>query len=188
MGARAADAPDAAAKDATAKGAAAPSAAAVALTDALQGRPCSIAAALRVVGDKWSLLIVRELLFGNHRFDQIATNTGGPRDRIAARLRELQAVGVVERRRYQHRPERFEYHLTAAGRELSPVLLTLHRWGSRWAIERPTAAFRHSCGAELRELSRCAGCGQPVRPAELLIESLAPGWNLAGPTGPDDEW
>ena len=159
----------------------------MALTDALQGRPCSIAAALRVVGDKWSLLVVRELLFGNLRFDQIATNTGGPRDRIAARLRELQAVGVVERRRYQHRPERFEYHLTAAGRELSPVLLTLHRWGSRWAIERPTAAFRHSCGAELSELSRCAGCGQPVRPAELLIESLAPGWNLAGPTGPDDD-
>jgi DNA-binding HxlR family transcriptional regulator len=164
-----------------------PASAAVELTDALPGRPCSIAAALRVVGDKWSLLIVRELLFGNHRFDQIATNTGGPRDRIAARLRELQAVNVVERCRYQQRPERFEYHLTDAGRELGPALLALHRWGSKWAVERPTLAFRHSCGAELSELSRCAGCGQPIRLADLLVESLAPGWDLSGPARRDDE-
>jgi DNA-binding HxlR family transcriptional regulator len=162
---------------------AAPDAAAVALAAALPGRPCAIAATMRVVGDKWSLLIIRELLFGNHRFDQIATNTGGPRDRIVARLRELEAANVVERRRYHDRPERFEYHLTRAGQELSPVLLTLHRWGTRWAVDQPTAVFRHSCGAEVGDVSRCAGCGQPIRPSEIQVTSLAPGWALSGPTG-----
>jgi DNA-binding HxlR family transcriptional regulator len=164
-----------------------PDPSAVALAASLPGRPCSIAAALRLIGDKWSLLIVRELLFGNHRFDQIATNTGGPRDRLAARLRELQAANLVARRRYQERPERFDYHLTEAGRELGPVLLTLHRWGTKWAVPQAPMAFRHRCGHELTDFTRCAGCGEQIRLPDLVVESLTPGWDLSGPAGPGDD-
>ena len=74
-----------------------------------------MATALEVIGEKWSLLVVRELALGVHRFDRIARNTGAPRDILTARLRRLEAAGVLEKRRYQERPERFEYHLTAAG-------------------------------------------------------------------------
>jgi DNA-binding HxlR family transcriptional regulator len=159
-----------------------PDPAALALTASLPGRPCSIAAALRLIGDKWSLLVIRELVFGNHRFDQIATNTGAPRDRLAARLRELQAANLVSRRRYSEHPERFEYHLTEAGRELGPVLQALRRWGDRWAVPQPPMAFRHTCGHRIGAEGRCPGCGEPVRDTDMLVESLAPGWDVAGPT------
>src|SRR6201992_2935974 len=101
----------------------------------LPGRPCSVAAALNVVGEKWALLAIREIAFGNRRFDAIARNTGAPRDRLAARLKALQAAGVVERRPYQERPARFEYFLTDAGRDLVPVINALREWGDRWARE-----------------------------------------------------
>ena len=73
---------------------------------ALPGRPCSIAAALQVLGEKWALLAVRELFYGNHRFDRIVRNTGAPRDRLTARLRALEEAGVIERRAYSDAPRR----------------------------------------------------------------------------------
>src|SRR5437764_7489538 len=95
-------------------------------------RPCSIAAALTVLGEKWSFLVVRELALGVHRFDQIARNTGAPRDILTSRLRRLEAEGVLEKRQYQERPQRFEYRLTEAGDELRPILLSLAQWGDKW--------------------------------------------------------
>lgn len=145
------------------------------------GRPCSVAAGLQIVGDRWALLVVRELLFGNHRFDQIARNTGGPRDRIAARLRDLESVGVIERRRYSEHPPRFEYHLTDAGRDLAPVVQALRVWGDTWAVGQPTMTVRHSCGRELKTVTTCRDCGQPVHESAMSFEVTAPGWDLSGP-------
>ena len=122
---------------------------------------CPAAATLAVVGERWSLLALRELFFGVHRFDAIARNTGAPRNILTARLRHLEAERVLERRRYQDTPARFEYHLTASGRELLPVLLALMDWGNRHAVERPRL-MRHSCGADLRAVTVCADCGQPA--------------------------
>ena len=90
------------------------------MREELPGRPCSVAAALNLVGEKWALLAVREITFGNKRFDVIARNTGAPRDRLAARLRTLEAAGVIERRLYSEHPPRYEYELTQAGEELRP--------------------------------------------------------------------
>ncbi|QIG45857.1 helix-turn-helix transcriptional regulator [Nocardioides anomalus] len=95
----------------------------------LPGRPCPIAASLEVVGERWALLVVREIVLGSTRFDQIVRGTGAPRDRVAARLKVLEEAGVVERRAYQERPQRFEYALTDAGRALVPVLDALLTWG-----------------------------------------------------------
>lgn len=102
----------------------------------LPGRPCPIAASLEVVGDRWSLLVIRELRMGAHRFNQIVVGTGAPRDRIAARLKVLMESGVVERRVYQSTPERYEYHLTDSGQALAPVLDALYSWGKNWAVSR----------------------------------------------------
>jgi DNA-binding HxlR family transcriptional regulator len=90
------------------------------------GRPriCSIADALDVVGERWSLLVLRELSFGVHRFQDIQVNTGAPRETLAQ-------TGIIERRRYSDHPPRDEYLLTAAGRDLTPVLTALREWGER---------------------------------------------------------
>ena len=97
----------------------------------LPGRPCPVAAALELVGDRWSLLVVREVDLGSHRFTEILRGTGAPRDRLAARLADLVDRGVLRREPYA--PERFAYHLTDAGRELTSVLRALYAWGERWA-------------------------------------------------------
>jgi DNA-binding HxlR family transcriptional regulator len=146
------------------------------------GRPCAVAAGLQLVGDRWSLLIVRELLFGNHRFGQLARNTGAPRDRLAARLRDLEANGVIERRQYNEHPPRFEYHLTSAGHDLAPVIHALRAWGDRWAVDEPPAVFRHTCGHPVEPEIMCARCGRPVPADEMVVESLVPGWDRRSST------
>jgi DNA-binding HxlR family transcriptional regulator len=130
-------------------------------------RTCSVAAALEVIGEKWSLLVVRELAYGVHRFDEIASNTGAPRDILTSRLRRLEAAGVVERRQYQERPARFGYHLTRAGHELRPVLLSLAQWGDRWAVEAPATIFTHACGHDLELVHTCRACGGEVTGFDL---------------------
>ncbi|WP_433278859.1 winged helix-turn-helix transcriptional regulator [Pseudonocardia xinjiangensis] len=96
-------------------------------------RVCSIADALKFVGERWSLLVLRELGFGVHRFNDIQTNTGAPRETLALRLRKLEDAGLIERRQYSKHPPRDEYLLTAAGRDLAPVLRSLREWGERHA-------------------------------------------------------
>jgi len=99
-----------------------------------QPRVCPIADALQVIGDRWALLTIRELNLGITRFNDICANTGAPRASIAARLRELEEYGLVERRRYSEHPPRDDYLLTASGRELAPVLRELHAWGRKNAV------------------------------------------------------
>ncbi|MFE7793390.1 winged helix-turn-helix transcriptional regulator [Streptomyces sp. NPDC057460] len=170
---------------------------------ALPGRPCSAAAALQVVGEKWALLAVREIFFGNHRFEAIARNTGAPRDRLAARLRSLEHAGVVERRPYSERPPRHEYHLTEAGRDLAPVIRALLDWGDRWVHEEPPVVMVHEPVATTDAESRgededegahghdghdldaawiCRTCGEEVVMNTLTVDVRSPGWDRAGPT------
>jgi DNA-binding HxlR family transcriptional regulator len=94
---------------------------------------CPIADALQLVGDKWALLALRELGLGVTKFNDICVNTGAPRASLTARLRELEESGLVERRRYSEHPPRDDYVLTAAGRDLGPVLRELRLWGERHA-------------------------------------------------------
>ncbi|HEY8721121.1 helix-turn-helix domain-containing protein [Pengzhenrongella sp.] len=125
-------------------------------------RPCSLAAALDVLGERWSLLAVREISYGVHTFSRIAGYTGASRDILADRLRKLEGAGVIERRPYSEHPPRYEYHFTEAGRELFPVMLTLVRWGDKWAVDTPFLRRRHSCGQPLQVDLVCHHCGLPV--------------------------
>jgi DNA-binding HxlR family transcriptional regulator len=145
------------------------------------GRPCSVAAALDVIGDRWALLAVREVSFGNHQFNQIARNTGAPRDRLAARLRDLVEAGVLERRPYRESPHREGYHLTRAGRDLAPVTSALLTWGDKWAVTDPPMRLRHHDHV-FAPATTCATCGERVHERDITREPTTPGWTLSGPT------
>ena len=146
-------------------------------------RPCSIADALHAVGEKWALLTIRELFLGNRRFAVIQRNTGAPRDRLAARLKALEAAGVVERRLYSERPPRYEYRLTDAGLDLAPVLITLRQWGEQWATDGPPP-MTYSHGADVHEVVPvlvCRTCGEQLSARPIHAHPEVPGWTLAGP-------
>ncbi|MDX1434083.1 MAG: helix-turn-helix domain-containing protein, partial [Gammaproteobacteria bacterium] len=95
-------------------------------------RGCPVARSLDVIGDAWTLLVVRDLLFGVRRFDALQADLGISRKVLADRLARLREHGIVTRSRYHERPPRYEYWLTRKGLELQPVLLTLGRWSTRW--------------------------------------------------------
>jgi DNA-binding HxlR family transcriptional regulator len=105
-------------------------------------RACGIADALSLVGDRWALLVLRELGFGVHRFNDIQINTGAPRDSLATRLRDLERAGLIARRRYSEHPPRDEYVLTEAGEALGPVLRELRTWGETYAPAATNTAER----------------------------------------------
>ena len=136
-------------------------------------RVCSIARTLEVVGEKWALLAVREVFLGNRRFDEMIRRTGAPRDTLTARLRTLVDAGILQRHRYSDHPQRFEYHLTAAGRDLYPVILTLLRWGDEHlaGLEGPPLVLEHTCGHRLIPEVTCQACGEVVDPAEATRRS-----------------
>jgi DNA-binding HxlR family transcriptional regulator len=92
-------------------------------------RVCPIADALDIVGERWTLLVLRELAFGVTRFKEIQVNTGAPRETLSLRLRKLEDCRLIERRRYREHPPRDEYVLTQAGQDLQPVLRSLREWG-----------------------------------------------------------
>ena len=147
-------------------------------------RPCSIADALALVGEKYSLLVLREVCLGNGRFDQLVRNIGAPRDILATRLRRLVDAGILTKRAYSERPQRFEYRPTRAGLELEPVLVTLMAWGDRHLREddnRPMVV-EHACGNELLPVVVCQACGDAVRHEDLSAHPQVPGWTVAGPT------
>jgi DNA-binding HxlR family transcriptional regulator len=135
-------------------------------------RPCSVAAALEILGERWSLLAVREIGYGVHTFAKIAGYTGASRDILADRLRKLEGAGIIERRPYSEHPPRYEYHLTQAGRELFPVMLALREWGDKWAVESPSIATRHACGHTLEVERVCRHCGEPV--TRETVEAVRP--------------
>jgi DNA-binding HxlR family transcriptional regulator len=99
-------------------------------------RPCPVADALGLIGDRWSLLVIREIGFGVHRFNDIQRHTGMPRDRLTDRLRKLELAGIIARRPYSEHPPRYEYLATAAGQALIPVVQALRVWGEKYAGRR----------------------------------------------------
>ncbi|MDX6232128.1 MAG: hypothetical protein QOH68_1103 [Nocardioidaceae bacterium] len=133
-------------------------------------RVCSIARTLELVGSKWTLLAVRELLLGNHRFDDIARFTGAPRDILTTRLRTLEAEGLLTRVQYQERPPRFEYHLTELGLSLAPIVATMREFGDRNLADEagPPMVFHHTCGDEFHGVVACGSCGQTMRTGEVV--------------------
>jgi DNA-binding HxlR family transcriptional regulator len=139
---------------------------------------CSVSRALEVVGERWTLLIVRDAIFGIRRFDDFRENLGLARSVLAARLRLLVDEGVLERRRYQRNPDRYEYVLTAKGRQLGRVVFHLMKWGdAHYSTEAgpPRLSLHKRCGGRVNAELRCARCGNRITFADL---ELVPGPGL----------
>jgi len=135
---------------------------------------CPIAHSTGLVGDRWSILIVRELLMGQSRFQDLQAQTGATSQMLAARLKRLAADGLVERRAYSERPLRHEYRLTPQGLHLMPVILALRTWGERWCKpegdELAVRMFHRACGSELDLNGHCPSCGGLVAWTEMQAQ------------------
>ena len=107
-----------------------------------EGQNCSIARALEVVGERWTLLIVRDVFLGRRRFDELHASLGIARNVLTDRLNRLTDEGILERVRYSERPERYEYRLTPKGRDLNVALTALRQWGDAYLSEKPPMLLR----------------------------------------------
>ncbi len=134
---------------------------------------CSVANTLDVIGDRWTVLLLRDAFLGVRRFDDFQEDLGIARNILADRLGRLVAAGIMETRPYQERPPRDEYVLTAKGKDLLDVLLTLWRWGDRWAPvpeEVQRDLIHLDCGSATHAVAVCAHCGGELSRSNLRIE------------------
>lgn len=145
---------------------------------------CSIQRTLDIVGDRWTLLIIRDLFRGVRRFSRIHQDLGIAKNLLTDRLTILVEAGVVERVAYQDRPMRFEYRLTAKGRALSPALVALMRWGDEWCGDglAPTELVHDVCDTRLELQSWCITCNEPVSPTHIASRP-GPGQRVARKVG-----
>ncbi|KAB2349108.1 winged helix-turn-helix transcriptional regulator [Actinomadura rudentiformis] len=131
---------------------------------------CSIARALELIGERWSLLIVRDAVFGGAtRYSDFQRNLGVATNILKSRLDGFVEAGLMRRHRYSEQPELYEYLLTDKGRALAPALVALSEWGDRWATEgEPPILYTHSvCGTGVSQRTVCAHCGQVDDAAEI---------------------
>jgi len=143
--------------------------AAAAPEDSTATEACSIAATLGVIGDRWTILILRDVFRGVRRFAQMQADLGIARNILSDRLQRLVDHGVLEQVPYQDRPLRHEYRLTAKGADLSPSLVALMHWGDRWYAGDgpPTVLVHDRCGTPLEQVTRCPECDRDVTPAQI---------------------
>ena len=160
--------------------------------------PCSIARTLAVVGAPWTPLILRDVVFGLTKFDELQRDLGVATNILTDRLNTLVDHGLLTREPYQERPPRHRYRLTEKGADVLPVLLALMGWGDRWAADPvgpPVTIVHHTCDAPAHPTMTCGQCGEPLRLADVGARSgpgarrgpgayLLPGW-LAAPGRPE---
>jgi len=145
--------------------------------DDIQEMPCSVARALSIVGDRWTLLILRDSFMGVKRFDKFQKNIGLSRHRLTDRLNKLVEYEILRKVPYQEKPLRNEYRLSRKGVELYPVLMTLAKWGDKWMAGEdgpPIEYFHTACNHQVTMDLCCSECGEIVNPKEV-IPKVGPG-------------
>jgi DNA-binding HxlR family transcriptional regulator len=140
---------------------------------------CTIQGAVEEMGDKWSLLVIREVFYGIRRFDDLTVRTAIPRQVLTSRLRRLVDAGILRRVPYQEPGQRgrFEYRLTQKGLDLYPILIAYQEWGNRYLADAdgPPVVFTHrDCGEPVELVLRCAS-GHEVQDAREIAGTLGPG-------------
>jgi DNA-binding HxlR family transcriptional regulator len=133
---------------------------------------CSIARTLAVLGERWTLLVLRQSFLRTKRFEDFQAALGIARNVLAERLQRLVGEGILERRQYQERPARYEYKLTQKGLDLYPVLVSLMQWGDRYNAEdgAPVVLVHRSCGHVADPNFVCSHCGEELDPREVRPE------------------
>lgn len=132
---------------------------------------CSVAQCLEVIGEWWTMLIVRDAFLGVTRFEAFQRRLGISRNVLHERLSHLVDEGVLERVRYSERPPRDEYRLTVKGRALWPVLTAMRQWGDEFAAPGgpPVEALHRGCGHVTSVVLTCASCGEPLGPRDVTL-------------------
>jgi DNA-binding HxlR family transcriptional regulator len=142
--------------------------------DELDEQACPVARTIAQVGDAWTLMVVRELFLGNRRFEEIRVHTGMSPQLLSRRLRELDATGIIARRRYQERPARYEFVLTEKGLDLWPVIISLRGWGERWtrrSREQTLITLTHrACGHGIEPVFTCPDCGEHLNARSTIAK------------------
>ena len=133
---------------------------------------CSIGRAMEILGERWTFLILRESFYGVRRFSDMQRNLGIARNILSTRLQTLVRAGILERRLYQEEPERFEYRLTQAGRDLYPAVIAIMKWGDEHLSDDagPPVVLRHSCGELIDPVLVCNHCGGALHPHDVTPE------------------
>ena len=133
--------------------------------------PSSVAATLRVTGDRWSALLIRESFYGSTRFDEFQQHLSIATNILTQRLRRLVDLGILTRTAYQQRPARHEYRLTEKGLDLYPVPLSMLAWGDRWVFagQPPVRLTHEKCGRPLRPILTCSACAEPISVADIAF-------------------
>jgi DNA-binding HxlR family transcriptional regulator len=142
---------------------------------------CSVARSLEVLGERWTLLVIRDVFYGKRRFAAIQEDLGVARNVLATRLARLVAEGILEKRPYQDRPIRYEYFLTEKGIDLWPVMITMMHWGDHWLAtdEGPPVVIHHKeCGGEVDDRGYCERCGERLTARDAYAEG-GPGLEAA---------
>jgi DNA-binding HxlR family transcriptional regulator len=131
---------------------------------------CSIASTVQIVGDRWSLLILRDAFRGIRRFDEFQSDLGIARNLLTDRLSKLVDHGIFDKVAYQDRPVRYEYRLTPKGIELSPSLVALMKWGDNWMVGDngpPVVLVHDACATPVEQVFHCPTCQTDVKPLHL---------------------
>lgn len=123
---------------------------------------CSIAQPLAFLGERWTMLILRDLFLGRRRFDEFQSSLGVATNVLSSRLATLTEEGIVDRSRYSEHPERFEYVLTEKGRDLQPILLALLAWGDRYTAENGAPLEIVHEDHAFHMVPTCSVCGEPI--------------------------
>jgi DNA-binding HxlR family transcriptional regulator len=143
----------------------------------LAEKECAIARTWAVIGERWTMMVLRELFRGSHRFEEIQAKLQTGRNVLADRLQQLEADGVIERRQYQDRPVRHEYHLTQKGEDLYPLLLAMLRWGNTYTVDEPPLRLRHkSCRHVVEPRMVCDSCGEELQRRDLRAQFSENAW------------
>lgn len=135
---------------------------------------CTVARTLEVIGDRWTVLVLRDAFYGVRRFGDFVADLDIARNVLADRLSKLVDAGVMEKVLYETRPPRHEYHLTTKGKDLLPVLLAMWRWGDTWCTDGdpPVNLLHLTCGEQTHAESVCAQCGEPLRRRDLRVDPI----------------
>lgn len=139
----------------------------------LRREPCSLARTVSVIGDRWTLLILRDCFLRVRRFEEFQDRLGITRHLLADRLRKLVRAGVLRKSVYQARPRRYEYRLTDRGLDLFPVVLAVVHWGDRHMAGkrgRPLLHEHSACGHTFDPVTTCSACGEALSARAVRVK------------------
>jgi DNA-binding HxlR family transcriptional regulator len=143
----------------------------------LAEKECAMARTWAVIGERWTMMILRECFRGVRRFEDIQAKLQLGRNILSERLQMLVEEGILDRKQYQDNPVRHEYVLTEKGEDLYPLLLAMLRWGNKYKVEVPPLQLMHKgCGHIMQPVTVCDGCAGEIQRRDLRAYFAANAW------------